>query len=341
MAMAERSPDSTLMADLCLAPGGICACAQNGSSGAKSDAWSACWRVRVPWWTASPTLLPDNRFSQLLRSDAVQGSGLRSVPDSLSGGVATIKPSSSSSDAAQVHDVEGDIDRIETRRVRLNEQAQYSQASARARTPSPEQNHYAFSTVLPPKLLFAPPVPLPASGEIPASGRPLPSRTSLKETGLESTVSPAVEHVDRVVESDAGGHGQERRRRHRRKGAEIQVATVLKSLENVDPQCVFQVRNIQALGFESPELLRSHFEAYGEVEEIFLSNAHEKSPDLPTGNRLRPSGMAFIKMFSADDAQRIIAEGEHHVVAGSPIVVRKFQQRERAFPAPGGNSQDV
>mmetsp|Transcript_64270 Transcript_64270/g.141598 ORF Transcript_64270/g.141598 Transcript_64270/m.141598 type:complete len:297 (-) Transcript_64270:45-935(-) len=121
------------------------------------------------------------------------------------------------------------------------------------------------------------------------------------------------------------------RRRHRqcerRRRCQLQIATHLNDLEQEDPACVFFVRQISKLGFKSPEILKEHFEQYGAVSKVLVSNSHDKSSDAPFPVRLRPSGMGFVLMERAEDAAKALAQGEVHVVHGVQIVTRAFEQR--------------
>jgi len=72
MAADLEVAQSPSFADLCLSPDGYCACADalqsktNPKSADSSEpVTDICWRVRVPWWTQSATLLPRNRFEQM------------------------------------------------------------------------------------------------------------------------------------------------------------------------------------------------------------------------------------------------------------------------------------
>jgi hypothetical protein len=125
------------------------------------------------------------------------------------------------------------------------------------------------------------------------------------------------------------------RRRHRqgerRRRCQLQIATHLNDLEQEDPACVFFVRQISKLGFKSPEILREHFEQYGPVSKVLVSNSHDKSSDVPFPVRLRPSGMGFVLMERAEDAAKALAQGEVHVVNGVQIVTRAFEQRSTQY----------
>jgi len=247
--------------------------------------------------------------------------------------------------------------------------AYQTDASCRLRTPSPEHDYPSGMAVLPPRLLAVPPVQQAPVAQLPRDGyyaTPVPALISsggkerfaqkpsqcheLKaahgavdlyqdyDFGTVSTTTSsshdaleivrAEKHVDQT-DGDGGKRSKRKQRPQRRKGAAKNIAMHLRSLEDANPLCVFQVRNIGTLGFDSPELLRDHFEAYGEVESVLLANAHEKSPDISRRARIRPSGLAFIKMHTAEAVRRILKEGVQHVVAGKTIQVKEFEHRGR------------
>lgn len=297
--MAEHqkpeSASAAMMADLCLAPDGNCACAEKlqGTPPGQLLA-AACWRVRIPWWSLSPTLLPENRYSQLLGKE-VRSSGHQ----------------------GELH------------------------AASRVRTPSPPQ---AIDHVPPPKLVFAPAFVQPATPSSLArvwladDSDALGTGSDIGNTQQQSLTS------DDEASEFAGPGGTETsmvskkraRRRHQRKGVALIIASQLAKLEEKDPLRVLTVRNISCLGFDSAKVLRVHFEQYGPVEEVLLANAHERSADIPRQTRLRPSGMGFVVMQNAADADRVLQDKEQHVLDGHTVHVRKFERRasdDTATPA--------
>jgi hypothetical protein len=122
------------------------------------------------------------------------------------------------------------------------------------------------------------------------------------------------------------------RRRRLRTTTPLNLARGLSELEEHDAQCVLYVRGIFALGFESEEILRQHYQKYGEVEKIFFSNVHK----LPEGAkssqiRVRPSNIALILMGSCEQAAKALAAGSLQEVAGVQISVRRFIPKEQTF----------
>merc|ERR1719352_656521 len=105
------------------------------------------------------------------------------------------------------------------------------------------------------------------------------------------------------------------------------IATHLNELQQEDPGKILIVRKINRLGFDSAEKLKAHFEQYGHVEKVRLSNAHAKQP----GNfrsRVRPSGIAFLLFQDPQDATRALDAGESQFVAGMEVFVRRFERRQ-------------
>jgi len=113
----------------------------------------------------------------------------------------------------------------------------------------------------------------------------------------------------------------------RRRRCCLQIATHLNCLEDKNPACVLFARQISKLGFDSAEILKAHFEKYGPVETVLLSNSHSKSGSVTFPVRVRPSGMGFVVMQHPDGTARALAQGETHLVHGIEIKVRAFKKR--------------
>jgi len=96
-----------------------------------------------------------------------------------------------------------------------------------------------------------------------------------------------------------------------------------------NPNCVIYARQVQKLGFESAEILRAHFGQYGQVKEVYLSNAHQKVGKPKFAVRVRPSGIAWILMAEQASAAAIFAAGEEHLIDGLAIRIRRFEPRDR------------
>jgi len=104
------------------------------------------------------------------------------------------------------------------------------------------------------------------------------------------------------------------------------LRTHLQDLHHKDPSCVFIVRKINRLGFDSPAVLKEHFAQYGRVETVLVAHSHVKCPSRKLASRLRPSGLGFVVMKACSDVEAILADGEEQVVGGATIRVQRFQR---------------
>ena len=109
-----------------------------------------------------------------------------------------------------------------------------------------------------------------------------------------------------------------------RLGTKSLQATQLSSLECQDHRCILLLKKVNRLGFGSMEVLTRHYSHYGTVAEVLLSNAHERTG---AGQRLRPSGMAWLRFESASSASLALSAGEQQVVEGAHIIVKAFASR--------------
>merc|ERR1712187_156258 len=122
----------------------------------------------------------------------------------------------------------------------------------------------------------------------------------------------------------------------------LMIATHLRELDSEDPACVLFARKVNKLGFELDKVLKKHYEQYGPVKRVLMSNAHE-----PTDNtgcmRCRPSGLAFVVMQSPQDAARALSRGESQDINGIIISIRPFRSRGEfaAEETKGSGSEDV
>lgn len=143
-------------------------------------------------------------------------------------------------------------------------------------------------------------------------------------------ISRAVTHEPVTSASNVGDIPKTRRRtrrRHSQWASQLILATSLRSLASKDLECVIYCRRVQKLGLDSEEILRRHYEKYGPVEDVLMSNGHTKPTDTPVPVRVRASGIALIVMRNKADAAAILADGDTQVVNGVPICVRSFEDR--------------
>ncbi|CAJ1336362.1 unnamed protein product [Effrenium voratum] len=103
----------------------------------------------------------------------------------------------------------------------------------------------------------------------------------------------------------------------------------LRSLLHVDSSRVLIVRKINRLGFSSPTILKEHFSWYGTVENVLVAHSRVKSGGGQAGivSRLRPSGLGFVVMSKAEEAEMILTQGNEQQVCGTVIRVQKFERR--------------
>jgi hypothetical protein len=118
------------------------------------------------------------------------------------------------------------------------------------------------------------------------------------------------------------------RRYHPKRNSPLQIATQLTELQSEDPDKVICARKINRLGFESADILSKHFEQYGPVDKVLLSNAHRREPgvyNFPV--RLRPSGIGFVVFKNSKVVAQVLAVGESHVVNGVEVHMRAFVRK--------------
>jgi hypothetical protein len=102
----------------------------------------------------------------------------------------------------------------------------------------------------------------------------------------------------------------------------------LEGLHGTDSQRVVLVRKINRLRFESAQILEEHFTRYGEVETVLVSHSHAKSRK----PRVRPSGLGFVVMKTAEGAQAVLADGPELKIQAAPdenavtINVQSFEE---------------
>jgi hypothetical protein len=130
-------------------------------------------------------------------------------------------------------------------------------------------------------------------------------------------------------------------RKHRAKRrALILVATRLNEIQAEDPERILVVRKINRLGFDSADILKEHFEQFGAVQKVRLSNAHNKERGSYSFQvRLRPSGFGFVVFENAEAAAQVLAEGESRMINGVEVQVRAFERRR--FDASSSVSDEI
>lgn len=101
----------------------------------------------------------------------------------------------------------------------------------------------------------------------------------------------------------------------------------LAELSTEDPRCIFITRRISKLGTHSREILQQHFSHYGEVSRVLVTQPIAKPfRDCSGQFHTRSSGLGFVVMRKALDAENVLALGEEQTVAGHQIRVRCFER---------------
>lgn len=103
----------------------------------------------------------------------------------------------------------------------------------------------------------------------------------------------------------------------------------LRELQHEDQGCVFVVRGITKLGFNSQAILTTHFARYGEVVRVLVTHSKVKpyrSGPARTTARVRPGSLGFVLMDNPTSVATILEQGTHQTVGGHAIRVERFQQ---------------
>lgn len=98
-------------------------------------------------------------------------------------------------------------------------------------------------------------------------------------------------------------------------------------LEAQDVQCVFVVRRINTLALSSPEILASHYSAFGPVKEVLVPHSRVKarfSRQAAGHLRTRPGSIGFVIMADANTVEAVLQAGREQTVAGKRIIVEPF-----------------
>jgi hypothetical protein len=119
-------------------------------------------------------------------------------------------------------------------------------------------------------------------------------------------------------------------------------------LDSKDSACVIAVKRITKLGFGAADILRQHFEQWGKVDNVLLSNVplNGSGPlEHQPGMRRRPPGMGWVVMSNANDAVSALSKGEYHTVQtahirATPFLRRSSQEREVTIDEEGPEDQD-
>jgi hypothetical protein len=207
------------------------------------------------------------------------------------------------------------------------------QTSGSSVTPSEQPAKIQFDMVKPTKSNALATTCEQLSDDSCTNGKILKASAALLLSHL-SSANRCVEHrqPSRTVQSQQQARTvqpQQKERRHRTKRcAPLQIATQLSELQTEDPGKIICVRKINRLGFDSADILKKHFEQYGRVDRVLLSNAHRKEPGVYSFPvRLRPSGIGFLVFNNPEIVAQILAVGESHIINGVEVQMRAFERR--------------
>eukprot|EP00931_Biecheleriopsis_adriatica_P026273 TRINITY_DN15_c1_g1_i1.p1 TRINITY_DN15_c1_g1~~TRINITY_DN15_c1_g1_i1.p1 ORF type:complete len:857 (-),score=184.62 TRINITY_DN15_c1_g1_i1:189-2690(-) len=101
----------------------------------------------------------------------------------------------------------------------------------------------------------------------------------------------------------------------------------LTELQDEDPQCVFIVRRISSMGFQSQDKLTSHYGQFGKVLKVLVAHSKVKPFRRHSAQaRIRPGSLGFIVMKDQQSVEKILALGAEQTVAGCCICVEPFEQ---------------
>jgi len=201
--------------------------------------------------------------------------------------------------------------------------------TSRSRTPSPPCSLEEVP-LQPPNLRFAPPYIGTAAADVVRRRRRPKGRGSaawdLCANDHTSGSSQDWESGSQTLEWETNSSASSQR--NRRSGTSF-VATNLSYLESKDSACVIAVKKITRLGFDAAESLRLHFEQWGPVEEVLLSNVpvHGEPLEHVSGMRRRHPGMGWVVMKNPDDAKNALSRGELQVVQAAQIRAAPFVKK--------------
>jgi len=88
----------------------------------------------------------------------------------------------------------------------------------------------------------------------------------------------------------------------------------IETLKQYPDRRVLIVRKIKALGFESTEVLKSHFGQFGAVSEVIVPHSFTKPGPQRKLGRIRPGVMGFVVMETSEGAEAAIGHGESQVI---------------------------
>ncbi|CAK0834654.1 unnamed protein product [Prorocentrum cordatum] len=113
----------------------------------------------------------------------------------------------------------------------------------------------------------------------------------------------------------------------------------MRSLQGEDPQRMLVARRCHTLGFDSAEILTSHFSQFGRVSKVLVAHSKVRPRrDCVHSARTRPGSIAFVLMADAAAIEGIWQSGGVQMVAGRWISIEPFsalQPPSSGSPSPG------
>ncbi|KAF4750493.1 hypothetical protein FOZ63_017378 [Perkinsus olseni] len=101
---------------------------------------------------------------------------------------------------------------------------------------------------------------------------------------------------------------------------------LLKQLDQETEACIFIVRKIHKLRFQSASILEQYFSGFGDVKKVLLLPWRRQKSLGPHPGKARPASMGFVVMKSPLAVSNILALPQH-TVAGWPISVQVFERQ--------------
>jgi hypothetical protein len=112
------------------------------------------------------------------------------------------------------------------------------------------------------------------------------------------------------------------------------VSSHLRLVYKEDSRCVFVVRRITSLGFQSDDVLAMHYSRFGQVRRVLVPQSKVKaqhSRRRETKWRIRPGSIGFVVMVDSQSVDRILRAGREQMMAGTSIIVEQFQPAASAL----------
>jgi hypothetical protein len=116
------------------------------------------------------------------------------------------------------------------------------------------------------------------------------------------------------------------------------LRTHLEVLGNEDPNRILLVRRINRLGFDSPMHLEKKFSEFGTVTRVFVAHSRVKPSTKRPVPRIRPAGLGFVLMDTAQDAHSIASSGPQMMINNVNVEVKLYQPGSMGM---GKDDQDV